>query len=162
MKNGRIVSNRARIRHDREHQFTGARELAVDFGRGTDPPDVLAHAHDRRFHHEAITRNDGTAKLHFIDARKVGHFQMKLARLQYDGARKLGERFDHIDAGKKRISRKMATEDRLVVRDVLVTDSPLHGLELKDTIDQQNWVAVRQHLHDLPNVELGQTLLDLH
>ena len=47
------------------------------------------------------------------------------------------------------MSGKMPLEERLVDRDVLDADDPLLRLDLEHAIDEQEGIAVRQHLHDL-------------
>ena len=45
--------------------------------------------------------------------------------------------------------RKMPLKERLVDRDVLEADDALAFLDLEDAIDEQERIAVRQHLHDV-------------
>jgi RecB family exonuclease len=49
----------------------------------------------------------------------------------------------------------VALEERLVDGDVLDRHRALEAVELDDAVDQQERVAVRQQLEDLPDVEAG-------
>src|SRR5689334_11077456 len=53
---------------------------------------------------------------------------------------------------------KMALEEWLVDRDVLHANDPLPVFDLENPIDEQKWIAVRQHPHDVFDLEHGRLL----
>src|SRR6185436_6300273 len=61
----------------------------------------------------------------------------------------LRHRFDDEHARHDRIPWEMSLKERLIDAHVLDAYDPLPVLDLKNAIHEQEWIAVREHLHDL-------------
>src|SRR5579883_578982 len=149
----RVEPEEPRIGGDGKHELGRDDELIVDAPFCAHPADITLVLGQVHFHHEPVPGNDGAAKFAGVDPRQIRRLSRELARLEDDAASQLRERFDHVDAGQERVAGKMSREDGLGRGDVLVAQGPHAGLELDDAIDQQNRIAVRQNLRDLPDVE---------
>src|SRR4029079_3540390 len=60
----------------------------------------------------------------------------------------LRHRLDDQDTRHDRMSGEMPLKERLVDRHVLDAHDPLSRVDLDNAIDEQEWIPVRQHLHD--------------
>src|SRR5579875_153925 len=148
-----VESERTRIFDDREHQLRRTDELPVDGRVRLDPADILPAAQHADFHHQLVARDDRLAELGLVDPGEVRNLALPIAGLEDDRAPQLRHRLDHVDPREERVPREVTAEDRLVRRDVLVTDGPRHRLEFEDPVDENERIAMRQDIHDPPDVD---------
>src|SRR5579875_3020486 len=112
-----------------------------------DRADILPAAQHADFHHQLVARDDRLAELGLVDPGEVRNLALPIAGLEDDRAPQLRHRLDHVDPREERVPREVTAEDRLVRRDVLVTDGPRHRLEFEDPVDENERIAMRQDIH---------------
>ena len=117
------------------------------------PADVALVAQHRHFHVEAISGNDGPPKLRFVDAGQVWRLARELARLEDDRAAELCHRFEHVHAGQDADcpGKCPVKTGSLYVMFLYPRTRTIGSSSVMRSIEQ-NRIAVRQDLEDLPDV----------
>src|SRR5690606_17073309 len=122
-------------------------DLALDLDLEVEPVAGHHHARELRVVHLDQVRQPA------LETAAVGELGQHAAGL--------GQGLDHQHPGHHRAVREVAGEERLVGADVLVAEHALARLGLDHAVDQQERVAVRQHLADARDVD-GERDLLLH
>src|SRR5690554_3472827 len=136
------------------HQRTCDEDLAGEFPEGT-AVTLLAH-----LDLELITRLHGLAEATGVNRHEVDQLAGDAAfeRLHHENCRGLRHRFDDKDAWHYWLAWEMPLKETLVDGDVLQAHGAFIRHQISDSIDHQHRVAMRNHLHDLHDVEAAKLL----
>jgi hypothetical protein len=136
------------------HYLCFGHDFAVNLGFAAHALYARAYAKRRDFQYEGVAGRDGAAKARFLDAAKEGKLLrvvLYLAQDQQSAA--LGERFYDEDARHNGRARKMSLKERLVGSHLLDAYDSLFRHKLRDAVNQQEGIAVRQKLMYGANVQ---------
>src|SRR5215210_840795 len=138
---------------DRERQRAADGETACD-ARGRLPaPDRTSHPLELARELELVARLDDPLEADVVDAGEEGELPpVDLVGEDGDGTR-LGHRLDHEDARHNGAAGKVARQVPLVGPDALTGDHTHARLEHGHLVEEQEGVAVREDLLDLPPAE---------
>src|SRR5690606_29544779 len=104
---------------------------------------------------QLIARAHRAFETRLLDAREIEHRAVLLLadELEHEQAAGLRERFDDQHARHYRKIRKVPREERLVDRHVLQRDERARHRDLEHSVDEQEWIAMRQPLRDRGDIE---------
>ena len=127
--------------------------FAAHRGRRLSAADRAAHALQLACQLELVPGHDDALEAHVVDTREERELAaVLLVGEDGDGAR-LGHGLDHEDAGHDRTPGEVPGEVPLVLAHELARHDPDAWLELDHLVEQQERVAVREDLFDLPPPE---------
>ena len=141
---------------DLAHDGGVAYELTVDGDSAAHLYGSAAPVEDGDLDAELIAGGDGAAEAGVFDAGKDHELGVTVGDLiEEQSAACLSDGFDHEDAGHDGVVGEVALEVRLVDGDVLDGDDALPALDLDDTVDKEEGIAMRQEGHDFEDVHRG-------
>src|SRR5262249_23966213 len=131
------------------HQFTIHGSDALHLPEGAAPFEAS------KLHAQLIARLDGTLQLDVIESGE--HENLFVASPATGTMRKnrphLRHRLTNQHAGHDRPIGKMAEKEMLIDRNIFDADDLFLAVNLQDSIDQQEWIAVRNMLKNSINVQ---------
>src|SRR6266542_1399640 len=144
---------------DRECQRSPDGKLAADRGAHLALADRAAHRLDVADEVEHLAGAHDPLEPHVVDAGKEGEPAAVLRLREHRHRTALRERLDHLHARHDRVAGEMP--GAVLVGHGLPGDHPLAWDELEYLVHEQEWIAMREDLLDLPLAEVGRHTLTL-
>src|SRR5205085_2997067 len=143
----------------RERQRAAHGELPAHRRAHLVPADRPAHRLDLAEQVEHLTRPNDALEPHVVDAGEERELATVLGLREHGDGTTLRQRLDHLHPRHDRVAGKMTSA--VAVRDRLARDDALTGDELEHLVDEQEGIAVREDLLDLPPAEGRRHVLTL-
>src|SRR5690606_6606840 len=135
------------------HHLGFAHGLALDVGDAAHPAGAALELDHLELKTKLVSGRHRAAELHAVDRHEVHHLRFRVIEVVHqEHSAGLRHSLDDQHTGHDRVPREVALEERLVDGDVLDADNSTVGLDLDDPIDQEERVAMRDHLHDLGDI----------
>jgi hypothetical protein len=121
---------------------------------------AFAASHDPDLKPNLVTRADRLTEAALVDAREIDELRLTiLIAEKKENDTDLRQGFHNQDAGHDGVRREVTLEKGFVYRDVLQADSSGAPIGFDNLVNQQERIAVRDRMKDLPDPDVRQAFL---
>jgi hypothetical protein len=105
---------------------------------------------------EPVARHDGLAELGVVDGHEVDQIVAAALGPRTNGARRLCHAFDDQNTRHNGIAGKVTGKMRLAGSYILQANGGIVCINFDDAVHEQKRIAMRQQLHDVPDIGVCQ------